>query len=103
MVIALLTAAAFTVAVFAVVVWLATVQWRLAVIVVLFAISGVAADRARRRRLRGPIAPGSQRRAERVLARLAVVADQRVPRVAIEPGEAPLAWTTALPFRAPTI
>jgi heat shock protein HtpX len=103
MIVALVTAAISAVAAVAFLVWLAvTVAWWAAVIVVGFAPDGflVRPDK------RPPAQPAKHTRGHklrRLLDRLATVADMPVPRLIVQADEAPLTWTTALPFRHPTL
>jgi heat shock protein HtpX len=106
MALALVASAASALLVIAVVGWLAVaVEWRFAFLVVLYAAGGLAAGGRRHatHARTSPLAPRDERRARELLARLAALAGLRPPRLAFEPGDALLSWTTALPARRPTI
>src|SRR5262245_34429021 len=100
---ALVAGAASAALLIAVVAWLAVVvYWGLAVLVGLYAATGLAVTarppkRAKQDRT-APLAPGTERRVREVLGRLAALSDVRAPRLAFEPDDAPLSWTTALPW-----
>jgi heat shock protein HtpX len=103
MIVALVTAAISTIAAVAFLVWLAvTVAWWAAVIVVFFALDGflVRPDRHRpKKRASHP----RERKVRRLLDRLSTVADMPVPRIVVLGDDAPQVWTTALPWRRPTL
>jgi heat shock protein HtpX len=82
--------------------WIVTTEyWRLLGIVLLLAIAGAAGGPPDwRRRYDEPV---DVTRAERALARLAVVADIPAPEVQGEPKGPPLTWTTSAPGRRPRI
>jgi heat shock protein HtpX len=82
--------------------WVLTTEyWRLLGIVALLAIvGGVGGPPDWRRKYDEPV---DVTRAERALARLAVVADISAPEVKGEPKGPPLTWTTAAPGRRPRI
>jgi heat shock protein HtpX len=104
MALALVAAAVSVVLLVAVVAWLAVaVHWVLAGLVLLYAATGLAATvrpgkRVKRART-APLAPGIERRVRELLGRLAAMTDVRAPQLAFEPDDAPLSWTTALPWR----
>ena len=103
MIVALVTAALSAVAALAVVVWLAVaVAWWAAVIVVGFALDGFLVRPDKRRPARLASHP-RERKVRRLLDRLATVADMPVPRLVVQGEDAPLTWTTALPWKRPTL
>src|SRR5262245_30391391 len=92
----------------AVVAWLAVeLVWWFPLLVLLYAVAGlVATNRARKRdedARTAPLSPGVERRVRELLGRLAALCDVPAPRLVFEADDAPLSWTTALPWRAPTI
>ena len=98
MIVALVTAALSAVAALAVVVWLAVaVAWWAAVIVVGFALDGFLVRPGKRRPARLASHP-RERKVRRLLDRLATMADMPVPRLVVQGEDAPLTWTTALPW-----
>jgi heat shock protein HtpX len=107
MAVALAAAAITTLLLFAVVVWLALgFLWWFAVLVLMYAGTGLAVamrPRTQAKPPRAPLGPGRKRRARERLERLAVLSDLRAPRLVFEPDDTPLSWTTALPWRPATI
>jgi heat shock protein HtpX len=86
--------------------WLAaTAGWRLALIVVIYAAGGLAAQGRRHATdaRTSPLSARDERRARELPARLAALAGLRAPRLALEPRDELLSWTTTLPARRPTI
>jgi heat shock protein HtpX len=81
--------------------------WWFPVFVLLYAVSGLIVTNQARKRSddarTAPLAPGLERRVRELLGRLAAVCDLAPPRLVFEPGDAPLSWTTALPWRPATI
>ena len=103
MIVALVTAALSAIAAVAVVAWLAVaIAWWAAVIVVGFALDGFFVRPDRRRPAR-PASHPRERKVRRLLDRLATVADMPVPRLVVQGEDAPLSWTTALPWQRPTL
>ena len=103
MIVALITAALSAVVAIAVIAWLAiAVAWWAAVIVVGFAADGFLV-RPDKHRPRKPASHPRERKVRRLLDRLATVADMPVPRLAVMGDDAPLTWTTALPWQRPTL
>ena len=103
MIVALVTAALSALVAVAVIAWLAVaVAWWLAVIVIGFAADGflVRADKDRpKERASHP----RERKVRRLLDRLATVADMPVPQLVVMGDDAPQIWTTARPWRPPTL
>jgi heat shock protein HtpX len=103
MIAALVTAALSAAAAIAVVVWLVVaVAWWAAVIVVGFALDGFL-ERPDRRRPARPAKHPRQAKVRRLVDRLCAVGDMPVPTLVIEGDDAPLTWTTARPWRTPTV
>ena len=103
MIVALVTAALSAVVAIALVAWLViAVSWWLAVIVVAFAADGFRA-RPDKHRPRTPATHPRERKVRRLIDRLATVADMPVPRLAVVGDDAPQIWTTARPWRPPTL
>src|SRR5918994_7701119 len=103
MIVALATAALSAVVALAVIAWLAiAVAWWAAVIVVGFALDGFLV-RPDKRKASEPARHPRERKVRRLLDRLATVADTPVPRLVVQGDDAPLSWTTALPWKRPTL
>lgn len=103
MIVALATAVVSAVAAVAILVWLAVVvAWWAPVIVVGFALEGLLV-RPDKDRPAEPAKHARGRKLQRLIDRLAAMADMPVPRVEVLRDEAPQIWTTALPTRRATL
>jgi heat shock protein HtpX len=104
-----MTAAVLTTALLVGVVALGAVflVWWFPAFILLYAVPGLmAASRAREQAKdarTAPLSPGVERRVRELLGRLAALCDVRAPRLAFDADDTPLSWTTALPWRPPTI
>src|SRR5262245_40785065 len=83
------------------------VVWWSAAFFALYAVPGyLAASRTRAQAKdarTAPLSPARERRVRELLGRLAVWCAVHAPRLAFDADDTPLSWTTALPWRKPTI
>jgi heat shock protein HtpX len=108
MAVAMAAAALTTAALVAVVAWLAVaIVWWFPALVLMYAWAGLAVTTRPPKRAKeastAPIAPGLERRVRELLGRLVALSDVRAPQLVIDADDAPLSWTTALPWRPATI
>jgi Zn-dependent protease with chaperone function len=102
--VALLLNAVLLVALLVVAAGIATTEdgWAVVAMFVLLALAGATAGkRSRSRRRRRETQRGD--RLARLVSRLCMTADMAEPAVELVADEAPLSWTTALPFRSPRV